>query len=195
VVVQLSSKITYLLWVADGREGLSGLFCNYPARSRTYCGSAMGEIESAGGSAAVWQDHVQAVGRRWEIESAGCCAAIQQDHVQAVGRRWEIRVSRLLCSRPARSHTCCGSPMGVRDSAGCSATIQPDHVHTVGPRWERWSQRVVLQLSSKITYRLWVSDGRDGDSGWAGGGIDRVSGQCGIFLVQSDHVPFVSLLL
>jgi hypothetical protein len=54
--------------------------------------------------------------------------------------------------------------MGETKSAGCSAAIEQDHVLPVGGIWERQSQRVVLQLSSKITYFLWAGDGRDGVS-------------------------------
>jgi hypothetical protein len=52
--------------VGDGRDGVSGRFCDYPARSRTDCGSAMGVIESTSGFATIRQDHVQTVGRQWE---------------------------------------------------------------------------------------------------------------------------------
>jgi hypothetical protein len=58
VVLHLSSKITYRLWVADGSDGVNEWFCNYPARSHTDCGSAMGETESVSGSSAIQQDHV-----------------------------------------------------------------------------------------------------------------------------------------
>ena len=77
VVLQLSSKITYILWIGDRRDGVSWWFCSYLVRSRTICGSAMGEIESA-----------------------GSFAAIQHDHVHSVDRQWE-RVSRQFCSHPA----------------------------------------------------------------------------------------------
>jgi hypothetical protein len=52
--------------VGDGRDGVSGRFCNYPARSRTDCGSPMGVTESTSGFATIRQDHVQTVSRRWE---------------------------------------------------------------------------------------------------------------------------------
>jgi hypothetical protein len=74
-------------------------------------------------------------------------------------------VSGSFCSYRARSHTLCRWVMGETKSAGCSAAIKQDHVLPVGGRWERRSQRVVLQLSSKITYFLWVGDGRDKVSG------------------------------
>jgi hypothetical protein len=66
VVLQLSSKITYRLWVADGSDGVNEWSRNYPARSRTDCGSPMGVTESTSGFATIRQDHVQTVGRRWE---------------------------------------------------------------------------------------------------------------------------------
>jgi hypothetical protein len=47
--------------VSDGSDGVNEWFCNYPARSRTSCGSAMGETEPVSGSAAIQQDHVQTV--------------------------------------------------------------------------------------------------------------------------------------
>jgi hypothetical protein len=58
VVLQLSGKITYRLWVGNGSDRVNEWFCNYPARSRTSCGSAMGATESVSGSAAIQQDHV-----------------------------------------------------------------------------------------------------------------------------------------
>jgi hypothetical protein len=107
VVLQLSSKITYPLWVDNGRDGVSKWFCSYPARSRTVYGQATGEAELEDGR-----------------------VAIQQDHILPVSERSERRVSRWVCGYSVRSHTTC-----VRG-------------------WERRSQRVVLQLSSKITYPL-----------------------------------------
>jgi len=53
VVLQLSRKITYILWAGDGRDGVSKLFYSYRARSCTICGRAMGESESAWCSAAI----------------------------------------------------------------------------------------------------------------------------------------------
>jgi hypothetical protein len=50
-------------------------------------------------------------------------------------------------------------------SAGCSAAIEENHVLSVGRRWKRWSEQVVVQLWSKITYSLWAGDGRDEVSG------------------------------
>ena len=43
VVVQESSKITYMLGAGDGRDGVSAWLCSYLARSRTSFGRAMGE--------------------------------------------------------------------------------------------------------------------------------------------------------
>jgi hypothetical protein len=63
---RVSSKITYFLWVSDGRDSVSGWFCAYPVRSHTFCGRAMGETVSVSGSAPIEQDHVQPVGGRWE---------------------------------------------------------------------------------------------------------------------------------
>ena len=51
--------------------------------------------------------------------------------------------------------------MGETESAGDSAELQEDHVLTVGRQWERGTQRVDLQRSSKITYKLWVGNVRD----------------------------------
>ena len=96
MVVQLSSKITYFLWVGSGRDGVSASLYNYQARSRTSYKRAMGETESVPG-----------------------CAGIEKDHVLSVGGRWA-----------------------------------------------RWSQCVVVQKPNKITYPLWVDDGRDGVSAW-----------------------------
>jgi hypothetical protein len=69
------------------------------------------------------------------------------------------------------------------ESAGGSAAIQHDHIPVVAGQWETqsmdgsaasyityflWaddgSQKVVLQLSSKITYPLWPGNGRGGVS-------------------------------
>src|SRR5258707_917718 len=69
VVVQLSSKITYILWAGDGRDGVSSSLCSYRARSRTFCGRAIGETESVRGCAAIEQDHVHSVGGRWARRS------------------------------------------------------------------------------------------------------------------------------
>jgi len=49
--------------------------------------------------------------------------------------------------------------MGEAESEGCCAAIQQDHVLSVGRRWEKRSQRVVMEVSSKITYFLWADDG------------------------------------
>jgi hypothetical protein len=64
MVLQLSSKITYPLWVGDGKDGVNGWFCSHPARSRTCCRRVMEETESVGGCAAIQQDHVLSVGWR-----------------------------------------------------------------------------------------------------------------------------------
>src|SRR5882762_6792500 len=61
VVLHLLSKITYKLLASDGRDRVSACFCNYPARSRTYCWRAMGEMESVCGSATIQQDHIHPV--------------------------------------------------------------------------------------------------------------------------------------
>jgi hypothetical protein len=66
VVLQLSNNITYFLWAGDVRDGVSEWLCSYPARSRTLCGRAMGEMESVGGCVAIEQDHTLPVGRQWE---------------------------------------------------------------------------------------------------------------------------------
>jgi hypothetical protein len=113
-----------------------------------------------------------------ESESVCVSATIQQDHVLAVGERWET------------------------ESVRGSATIQQDHVHAVGERWERRTQCVVLQLSSKITYSLLASDGRDRVSAWfctyparsrtrywrAMGETESVRGSA---IIQQDHLPSV----
>ena len=46
VVVQESSKITYILGAGDGQDGVSAWLCNYRERSPTACGRGMGEIVS-----------------------------------------------------------------------------------------------------------------------------------------------------
>jgi hypothetical protein len=59
-----------------------------------------------------------------------------------------------------RSPTDCERAMGDTESVDCLAAIQQDHVQSVGGRWEIQSQCVVLQLSSQITYPLWVGNGK-----------------------------------
>jgi hypothetical protein len=239
VVVQLSSKITYQLWAGNGRDGVSGWFCSYPARSRTNYGRAMGETESAGGGVAIQQDHVLAVGGRWKRRSqravvqlsseityflwagdgsqgvsgrlcsypvrlrTSCRRAMERQSQRVIvqlsskityflwagngrdsvsgwfcSQRARSRtscgramkrdaVSGWLCGYRARLHTNCGQAMGDTKSAGGPAAIQQDHVQTVSRRWEKQSQRVVVQLSSKIAYRLCAGDG--GETGSAGG--------------------------
>jgi len=76
------------------------------------------------------------------------------------------RVSVWFWNYPARSRTFCWQAMGESESVRGSGTIRQDHVLPVGERWEGHCQCVVLQLSSKITYSLLVSDGRDRLSGW-----------------------------
>ena len=51
-------------------------------------------------------------------------------------------------------------------------------VNSVSGRWARLSQCVVVQLWSKITYRLWAGNGRDG-----------VSACCAT--MEQGHVPAV----
>jgi hypothetical protein len=112
VVVQLSGKITYSLWVGDEIDGVSGWFCSYPARSRTSCRKAMGEMESVGGSAAIRQDHVQPVGCRWERRSQRVILQLFSNITYSLWIGDERDgVSRWLCSYPATSRTYCGSAM------------------------------------------------------------------------------------
>jgi hypothetical protein len=49
--------------------------------------------------------------------------------------------------------------MGDAKSVRSSTATQQDHVLPVSERWEILSQCVVLQLSSRITYNLWMDDG------------------------------------
>jgi hypothetical protein len=55
---------------------------------------------------------------------------------------------------------------GDVESVHGSAAIQQDHIQSLGEWWEKQSQCVILQLSSKITYSLWVDDERDRVSAW-----------------------------
>jgi len=174
----LSSKIMYILWAGDGRDGVGGLFCSYRARSRTFCGREMGETESANCFTAIEQDHVLSVGGRWESRSQRGVLQLSSKITNSLwARDGRNGVSVLLCSYLARSRTLCGRTMGERgsaccsaaiqqdhepavgemgekESAGCSAAIEEDHILPVGGRWERRSQRIVVQLSSKITNSL-----------------------------------------
>jgi hypothetical protein len=52
VVLQLSNNTTYFLWAGDVKDGVSEWLCSFPAISRTFCGRAMRETESAGCSVA-----------------------------------------------------------------------------------------------------------------------------------------------
>ena len=104
VVVQVSSKITYTLWLGDGRDRVSAWLCRYPARSRTSCGRAMGETESVPGCACIEEDHVHSVvGRRARPSQCVGCAGIEQNHVLSVSGRWarrceclDVQVSRKI---------------------------------------------------------------------------------------------------
>jgi uncharacterized protein (UPF0147 family) len=203
VVLQLSSKITYSLLASDGRDRVSAWFCNYPARSRTSCWRAMGETESVRGSATIQQDHVLPVGERWERQSQ--CVVLQLSSkitYKLLASDGRDRVSAWFCNYPARSRTDCWRAMGETESVRGSATIQQDHVLPVGERWERQSQCVVLQLSSKITYKLLASDGRDRVSAWfcnyparSRTGCWRAMGETesvrGSATIQQDHVQAV----
>jgi hypothetical protein len=136
--------------------------CNYPARSRTRCGRAMGDTGLVRGSAAIQQDHVHAVVGQWGIQNQ--CVVLQPSNkityfLRAGDRR--DRVNAWFCSYLARSRTSCGQTMGETESMCDSAAIQQDHVLAVGGRWEIPSQCMGLQLSNKITYFLWAGDGRD----------------------------------
>jgi hypothetical protein len=99
------------------------------------------------------------------------------------------RVSRLLCNYRAISRTRYRRAMGEMESVGGCAAIEKYHVLSVGGRWERGSQRVILKLSSDITYLLWADNGRDKNQWvvvqlsseikyclWEGDGRDGVSG-------------------
>jgi hypothetical protein len=93
VVLQLSRKITYILWACNGKQSQC-MVCSYPARSRTSCGPAMADTVSVYGSAAIQKNHVQIAGDRWERQkSVSSSAPIQQYHVQAVHERWERQKS------------------------------------------------------------------------------------------------------
>ena len=120
-------------------------------------------------------------------------ATIQQDHIlSVVGQRVRIvSVNVWFCSYPA------------------------NYVPTVGGQWKLQSQCVVLQLPSKVAYRLWVSDGRQSQcvvrllSGkityrlLASSGRDKCQwvellagngcySQLCVFLVRRDHGPSAS---
>ena len=84
---------------------------------------------------------------------------------------------------------------------GC-AGIEEDHVLPVSGGWAIRSECVVVQVSSKITYRLWAGDGRYGVSAWlcSDQGISRTNcvrgmgktesvGSCAG--IEQDHVPSV----
>jgi hypothetical protein len=137
VIRRLFSKITYLLWAGDGRYQVSAWVRNYPTRSRTSCGQAMGET--------------QCVIRQ-------LCSKITYKLWSGDGR---YRVSGWFNNYPVRSRTCCGQAMGNTELVDGSAAIQQDHAQTVVGRWEIPSQWVVLRLSNNITYFLWVDNGRD----------------------------------
>ena len=149
------------------RDGVSEWFCSYPAISHTHCRLVMRETESTGDSAIIWQDHVPTVCQQWERWSQRAVLQLYGKimYILWIGDRRD-GVSWWFCSYPARSCTSCGLAMGETQSAGGSAAIRQDYVHPVGPRWERWCQRVVLQLSDKITYNLWIGNGRDGVNKW-----------------------------
>jgi hypothetical protein len=162
VVRQLFSKITHLLWVGDGRYRVSAWVSNYPTRSRTSCGQAMGETESMCDSAVIQQDHILAVGGRWEIPS------------QCMGLQLSNKITYFLWAGNGRDSMC------------DSAAAQQDHVPAVGARWEIPSQWVVLQLSSKITYTLWSGDGRI--SGWFCSYSARSRTNCGRAMGDTESV-------
>jgi len=71
--LQLSSKITYILW---GGYKFSAWHHNYLASSRTGCWWVMGDTKSVCGSAVIQQDHVPTVGGQQERQSQ--CVVLQQ---------------------------------------------------------------------------------------------------------------------
>src|ERR1700734_866445 len=133
MVLRLSSKITYRLWVSDGRYRVSEWFCDYPARSRTVYGWAMGDTKSVHGSATIQQDHVQIAGDRQERQSQRVILKLSKKITYSLrvsdGR---YKVSEWFCDYPARSRTGYGWPKGDSKSVNGSATIQKDHVQAMG---------------------------------------------------------------
>jgi hypothetical protein len=179
VVLQLSSKITYFLWVGDGKYTVSGWFCNYPTRSRTSCGQAMGNIESMCASAAIQHDHVHAVVGQWEIQSQCGSATVQQDHVLSVGRRWE-RQSQCMIRQLFNKIT--------------YKLWSGDGRYSVSVRFGNYI--------TKITYRLWAGDGRYSVSGWfcnyptrshtvCGQAVGETESMYDSAAIQQDHVQTV----
>ena len=75
-------------------------------------------------------------------------------------------VSAWLYNYQARSRTSYKRAMGETESVPGCAGIEKDHVLSVGGRWARWSQCLAEHASRKITYPLWVDDGRDGVRVW-----------------------------
>src|ERR1700729_224995 len=100
MVLGLSSKTTYRLWVVKGRYKVSAGFCDYPARSRTDCWRSTRETESAGDPKTIQQDHVHAVGERWERQKSTGIPVfflVQYDHAPSASwrraRRIEFKVT------------------------------------------------------------------------------------------------------
>ena len=179
MVLQLPSRITYRLWAGDKWDRLSVWLCSYQARSHTGCGQIMDKTDLVYDSTAIEWDHIQAMGGNgWDSVSAWCCsyparsctdcgcvigetqsvhasAVIKQDHIQAVSKQWARwdSVSAWFCSYQGRLHTDCGWVMVKKKSQAWFCSHQGDYVQTVGgDGWD--SKWVVLQLSSKITYKL-----------------------------------------
>ena len=154
------------------------------------------------GPAPIEQDHIQPVGERCERQSQRMVLQLSSKityELLASDRR--DRVSAWFCDYRARLHTNCWRVMGETESVHGSATITQDHVQA-GGRWERHSQCAVLQLSSKITYRLLASDGRDRVSAWFCNYQARSRTPCwrtmgetesvrGSASIQQDHVQSV----
>jgi hypothetical protein len=160
----------------------------------------MGDAESVCGSVAIQQDHVPTVGGR-QIQ----CVVLQLFRkitytLWAGDGRDEVSVG--FCSYPARSRTGYGQAMGNAESVHGSVAIQQDHLPAVGGRWAIHIQCVALQLSSKITYSLWVGDRRDGVSMWFCSYLvrsrtlcERAMGEtvsvCGSEAIQQAHIQAI----
>jgi hypothetical protein len=155
VVLQPSSKITYCLGAGDGRNGVSGWFYSHPARSRTTCGRVMGDMESAGGSTVIQQDHVRAVGGRerrsvrvvlqssskitytlWAGDGRYSERAVLQPSSKITYSLWvgngRDGVSGWFRSHPGRLRTGFGRAMGETESAGGSIVILQDQRTSCG---------------------------------------------------------------
>ena len=156
--IQLSDKWDIIAW-----------FCSYRAGLHTDCRQVISETDSVCDSAAIKQDHIQAVGGRWVRSHTGygwqwvrqCKCMVLQLSSKIMYRLWVCdkrdTVSACFCSYQARSHTGCEQAMGEMRQCQC----------------------MVLQLSREITYRLWVGDGEKKESGMVLQPSRRLRTDCG----------------